>query len=70
MQKGSKGRFSFLFIGESTRPPPIGTLRSKDGDGSENIAYKGNSRSSSLHRDSSNSTALSDVGELSWSWIH
>ena len=47
----------------------IGTLRSEDGDGSENIALKVNSRSFKLHHDSSNSPTLSNVGELSWSWI-
>ena len=29
----------------------VETLRSEDGDGSENVAEKGNSRSFNLHRD-------------------
>ena len=47
----------------------LGTLRSEDGNGSENIAEKVNSRSFNLHCDSSNSLTLSNVGELSWSCI-
>ena len=36
----------------------VGTLRSKDGDGSENVAEKVNSRSFNLHRDHSKSVTL------------
>ena len=36
----------------------VGTLRSKDGDGSENVAEKVNSRSFNLHRDNSKSVTL------------
>ena len=43
----------------------LGTLRSKDGDGSENVSEKLNSRSFSLHRDYSKSLTLSNVGEPS-----
>ena len=43
----------------------IGTLRSEDGDGRENVAEKVNSRSFNLHRDYSNSLTLSNVGEPS-----
>ena len=41
------------------------TLRSEDGDGSENVAEKVNSRSFNLHRDYSKSPTLSNVGEPS-----
>ena len=43
----------------------LGTLRSKDGDGRENVAEKVNSRSFNLHRDYSKSLTLSNVGEPS-----
>ena len=43
----------------------IGTLRSEDGDGSENVAEKVNSRSVNVHRDYSKSLTLSDVSEPS-----
>ena len=43
----------------------IGTLRSEDGDGRENVAEKVNSRSFNLHRDYTKSLTLSNVGELS-----
>ena len=43
----------------------IGTLRSEDGDGSENVAEKVNSRSFNVHRDYSKSLTLLDVGEPS-----
>ena len=43
----------------------IGTLRSKDVDGSENIPEKVNSWSFNLHRDYSKSLTLSNVGEPS-----
>ena len=43
----------------------LGTLRSEDGDGSENVAEKVNSRSFNLHRDYSKSLTLSNVGEPS-----
>ena len=43
----------------------IGTLRSDDGDGSENVAEKVNSRSFNLHSDYSKSLTLSNVGEPS-----
>ena len=41
----------------------VGTLRSEDGDGGENVAEKVNSRSFNLHRDYSKSLTLSNVGE-------
>ena len=41
----------------------IGTLRSEDGDGSENVAEKVNSRFFNLDRDYSKSLTLSNVGE-------
>ena len=43
----------------------LGTLRSEDGDGSENVAEKVNSRSFNLHRDYSKSLTLSNVGDPS-----
>ena len=43
----------------------LGTLRSEDGDGSENVAEKVNSRSFNLHRDYSRSLTLLNVGEPS-----
>ena len=45
----------------------LGTLRSEDDDGSENVVEKVNSRSSSLHRVYSSALTLSIVGELSCS---
>ena len=48
-----------------TRSKAIGTLRSEDGDGSENVAEKVNSRSFNLHLDYSKSITLSNVGEPS-----
>ena len=45
--------------------PLIGTLRSEDGDGIENVAEKVNSRSFNLHRDYSKSLTLSNGGEPS-----
>ena len=45
----------------------IGTLRSEDGDGRENVVEKVNSRSFNLHRDYSKSLTLSNVGEPSLS---
>ena len=43
----------------------LGTLRSEDGDGRENVVEKVNSRSFNLHRDYSKSLTLSNVGEPS-----
>ena len=43
----------------------LGTLRSEDDDGRENVAEKVNSRSFNLHRDYSKSLTLSNVGEPS-----
>ena len=43
----------------------IGTLRSEDGDGSENVAEKVNSLSFNLYRDYSKSLTLSNVDEPS-----
>ena len=43
----------------------LGTLRSEDGDGGENVAEKVNSRSFNLHSDYSKSLTLSNVGEPS-----
>ena len=43
----------------------IGSLRSDDGDGRENVAEKLNSRSFNLHRNYSKSLTLSNVGEPS-----
>ena len=43
----------------------IGTLRSEDGDGRENVAEKVNSCSFNLHRDYSKSLTFSNVGEPS-----
>ena len=42
-----------------------GTLRSQDGDCSENVAEKVNSRSFNLLRDYSKSLTLSNIGEPS-----
>ena len=41
---------------------PLGTLRSEDGGGSENVAEKVKLRSFNLHRDYSKSLTLSNVG--------
>ena len=43
----------------------IGTLRSEDGDGRENVAEKVKLGSFNLHRDYSRSLTLSNVGEPS-----
>ena len=43
----------------------LGTLRSEDDDGRENVAEKVNSRSFNLHRDYSKSLTLSTVGKPS-----
>ena len=43
----------------------LGTLRSEDGDGGENVAEKVNSRSFNLRSDYSKSLTLSNVGEPS-----
>ena len=43
----------------------LGTLRSEDGYGTENVAEKVNSRSFNLQRDYSKSLTLSNVGEPS-----
>ena len=43
----------------------LGTLRSEDGGGSENVAEKVNSRSFNFHSDYSKSLTLSNVGEPS-----
>ena len=43
----------------------LGTLRSEDGEGSENVAENVNSRSFNLHRDYSRSLTLSNVGNPS-----
>ena len=43
----------------------IGTLRSEDGDGRENVAEKVNSCFFNLHRDYSKSLTSSNVGEPS-----
>ena len=45
----------------------LGTLRSEDGNGRENVAEKVNSRSFNLHRDYSKSLTLSNIGEPSLS---
>ena len=43
----------------------IGTLRSEDDDGRENVAEKVNSHSFNVHGDYSKSLTLSNVGEPS-----
>ena len=43
----------------------LGTLRSEDGDGRENVPEKVNSCSFNLHRDYSKSLTFSNVGEAS-----
>ena len=43
----------------------LGTVRSEDGDGSENVAEKVKFRSFNHHRDYSKSLTLSNVGEPS-----
>ena len=57
--------FSWHTSSRIPHPALIGTLRSEDGDGSENVAEKVNSRSFNLYRDYSKSLTLSNVGELS-----
>ena len=56
---------SFIIYFTVTGAKKIGTLRSEDGDGSENVAEKVNSHSFNLHRDYSKSLTLSNVGEPS-----
>ena len=69
--RSQKGTFDNLVtlhrtIGTVLLPPPrhieLGTLRSEDGDGSENVAEKINSRSFNVHRDYSKSPTLSNAG--------
>ena len=55
------GTFTIIFPSLSL----IGTLRSEDGDVSENVAEKANSRSFNLHCDYSKSLTFSNVGEPS-----
>ena len=47
----------------------IGSLRYQGSEGDETSLKKINSRSLNLHRNYSNLLTLSNVGELSWSWI-
>ena len=47
----------------------IGTLRSEDNDGGENVTLKVNWGSFGVHRDYSNSLTFSNVGDFSWRWI-
>ena len=54
-----------LFIGNHLLGISVGTLRSEDSDGSENVAEKVNSRSFNLHHDYSKSLTLSNAGEPS-----
>ena len=58
---------SFFIYFTVTGAKKIGTLRSEDGDSSENVAEKVNSHSFNLHRDYSKSLTLSNVGEPSQS---
>ena len=71
---GEQGTFPFASfpLSESLKQAIVavvgsatGTLRSEDGDGSENVAEKVNSRSFNLHRDYSKSLTLLVVGEPS-----
>ena len=71
---GEQGTFPFASfpLSESLKQAIVvvvgsatGTLRSEDGDGSENVPEKVNSRSFNVHRDYSKSLTLSDVGEPS-----
>ena len=55
------GTFTIIFPSLSL----LGTLRSEDDDGRENVAEKVNSCSSNLHRDYSKSLTFSNVGEPS-----
>ena len=67
---GGGGGGEYFFAGqlrnssavEATR---VGTLRSEDGDGRQNVAEKVNSRSFNLHRNYPKSLTLSNVGEPS-----
>ena len=47
----------------------IGTLRSEDSDGGENVTLKVNWQSFSAQCDYSNFLTFSNVGDFSWSWI-
>ena len=66
-QKGTFDNLVTLYrkIDTVLLPPPrhieLGTLRSEDGDGSENVAEKVNSRPFNLHRDYSKSLTLSNT---------
>ena len=64
-QKSAKKK---LFIGNHLLGISVGTLRSEDSDGSENVAEKVNSRSFNLHHDYSKSLTLSNVAEPSKTW--
>ena len=64
-QRREINAFVLLDHQHGRRDVTIGTLRSEDGDGSENIAEKVSSRSFNLQRDYSKSLTLSDVGEPS-----
>ena len=64
----SRARLIFalpVLIRSLAQASDIGELRSKDGDGRENVAEKVNSRSFNLHRDYSKSLTFSNVGETS-----
>ena len=58
--------FMYLIFSESWPVGVVvGTLRTEDGDGRENVAEKVNSRSFNLHLDYSKSLTLSNVGKPS-----
>ena len=60
-----KSAILYLVAFTTAENDKLGTLRSEDGDGRENVAEKVNSRSFNLHRDYSKSLTLSNVGEPS-----
>ena len=59
------GKWLFILMPFSSAEVSLGTLRSGDGEDSENVDEKVNSRSFNLHRDYSKSLTLSNVGNPS-----
>ena len=61
----SSSKYFLACVADVIQPRLVGTLRSEDGDGRENVAEKVNSCSFILHRDYSKSLTFSSVGEPS-----
>ena len=67
----SSGDLTHVFVccTSSVMDEPLGTLRSNDATATRTSLKKVHLRSFSLYRDYSYPITLSNVGELSWSWI-